>query len=67
MTLYHFALGTLYGVLFVLAVTSLASAMLSSAISRWEERGRGLRSHSQTRKGNQPGDGAARRSVNDTN
>lgn len=52
MTLYHIALGTLYGVLFVLIVASLAATMLSSHISRDEDRagGWGTGSHSDKEK-----------------
>ena len=39
MTLYHIARGVLYAVLGVLLVVALASAMLSSRISRDEEGG----------------------------
>lgn len=48
MNFYYIALGALYGALGVLLLASLASAMLSSRISRDEERPLG--SYSQTDK-----------------
>ncbi len=46
MSLYHIALGVLYGVLAVIILASLASAMLSSQISRDEDVAGGWGSHS---------------------
>ena len=50
MSLYHIALGVLYGVLGVLMVASIVSAMLSSHISREEERPFDSHSHPDKRK-----------------
>lgn len=61
MTLYHIALGVLYGVLAVIILASLASAMLSSQISREEEGEEGNRARPGPTETNSP-----RRNVNGT-